>query len=491
MKTPPDDFARFAPAHFADVLANNELRTAVLSVVDWHPDAPNPLIVLADNGGGKTTFMRFLAQQAGESRPDRRIHWLTDRSVSLPSGLDSRMLSAGERILESLEAFEVQSADLLLVDDAFVALDNRARSTFLERLLQLTTKNVQVVVSASRSDWLTQSGRPDDVLIFPRGVVVRLDPRRTLLNDLSPADGRELAVRELEALKTESLPDQAGAAPRFETGGSGPIRLSPEPPPIITEDKVELYEELVLKARDFLAEAPSGSNRTARVRNLVEAFAEQLGSSLADIRPNRLWSKANTLRRLRDADLRTRRSPDPDGNPLPELVVELLDEVGEEFNVFAIHDEALAQIDASSLGPRDRAEVLVELEAGRVISRALAETPGMAEPAAVTALAEAAAQGDDAMDQTGINADQAIGQSLATHRNGAIALLAKAVNEVKSRLKIAESGAWTYAGEEGAKLLFANFVKLYEKPLTSLLARVQGADVAAYVLRLLRQLLGG
>jgi len=475
---------------FSKVVVNAQMLSAARSVMDWHTDAPNPLIVLAPNGAGKTTFLQMLAKRAGDARPDKVIYWLSDRPSANAIDLRSRVASEGEMVLAALDTLEAQSADLLLIDDAFGMLDDPARSRFLDGVEQRVSDGIQVVIATSRSDWLRRPGEPDQEVIFPRGVVVRLEPFRSHI-DHGPAQEYETAAVELRALPIERLPNQADIAPRFETGGSGPIRVRPEPRPTVTDDKQEIYEELCIKARQFLDAVPREDNRTARVRNLVVALLEQLPDDLGDVRPLRLWSKGNSLRRSRDADLRIQRSPDPDGIPLAEHFAEMLSDLVEQYNVFAIYDEELSKIDADSLGPRDRAHVLAELEAGRLVSLALSSTPGVADPSAVAVLDEAVAQGDEATSQTGINADHAISQSLATHRNGAIAVLAKAVNEVKSRLKSAEDGAWKYVGEEAAKLVFANFVKLYEKPLGTLFAGVQGGDVASYVLRLLHKLLSG
>jgi hypothetical protein len=114
----------------------------------------------------------------------------------------------------------------------------------------------------------------------------------------------------------------------------------------------------------------------------------------------------------------------------------------------------------------------------------------LAEPSAAAVLLEATEQANEAASQVGVNADQALSQALETHRNGAIAVLAKAVGEVKKRLKSVEDGAWKYVGAESAKFLFANFVRVYETHISYLLGRLQGGEVVSYVLRLLRQLLG-
>jgi hypothetical protein len=168
----------------------------------------------------------------------------------------------------------------------------------------------------------------------------------------------------------------------------------------------------------------------------------------------------------------------------------MLSDLVEQFNVFAMHDDNLRRLDEQSLGPIDRAELLIEVEAGRSIISALSQRPLVADPSAVAALEEAASTAEEASTQTGINADQALNNALTIQRNGVIAVLAKAVSEVKTRLRTVEEGAWRAVGGEAVKLIFAAFVKAYEKPIATLLARIQGADIAAYVLKLVRQLLG-
>ena len=408
-------------------------------------------------------------------------------SGSLPS-----FASTGEKFAASLAQDEALSADMLIIDDMVAYLDQRHRDTFWETLVTYISRNIPVIISLASMDML--SSRDIGLLqsMLGNAQFITLDFRSAARVQVSDSEDISVmrAAAQLQALEPDTLPKQADMTTRFAYSGTGPIEIAPEPAPIVTAEKLELYEELCLKVRNLLAACPREANRTGRLRSSAESLAEFLPRDIADVQPRRLWSRANTLRRYRDADLRLRRSDDLEELPLPEIAAELLSDLVEQFNVFAMHDEVLRQLDNGSLGPRDRAEVLLELEAGRVLSRAITETPRIAEPSAAKVLAEATLQANDAATQLGINADQALNQALETQRNGAIALLTKALNEVKARLKSVEDGGWKYVGSESAKFLFTNFVRLYESQISSLLGRSQGADVVTYVLRLIHRLLG-
>lgn len=304
------------------------------------------------------------------------------------------------------------------------------------------------------------------------------------------ADAAARAVRTLKAVDAGQLPKQSDTAPMFDASSAGPIRLAPEAPPHADPEKVEVYEELLDKTRELIAACARRPNRTALLASSLAAFRAALGESLADVRPRKLWARGNRLRLLRDADGRARETGDPEDPALPEMIGALLEDLVQQWNVLVMHDSVLMKMDTLSLGPRDRAEVLQELKLGRELLKAVQDNPGIMDEGASAALGDAVATGSEAVQQTGVNAEQAAAQSLEVQKNGAIAILLRAVREVKSRLKTVEEGALKEAGVQAVKrLTFAHFVNAYETVLLPLLHRLPGADVARTFLKALRDLL--
>lgn len=464
----------------------SDMPEAARAVASWSSQAPNPLIIVGSNGSGKTTLLSKIADYSHRAAPDKKVMWL---GGSMAGPLENQQIIRREPSSYYTELLHFSNRkkefiDLLLVDDMLGVYSNEMRDDILDAVLNLVKLKTRLVIAVSDPLILTSKDRRLSILEASGAALIELDqfPRR-LRSERS-------IVSQLQSLDISDLPQQSNAAPKFDINRDGPIAIAREPAPLETTEKIELYEELRLKALDFLDSCPRESNRTARLRESVENLLELLPPDLVNVQPRRLWSRANNLRRRRDADLRLRRSTDPEQPPLPELAAELLSDLVEQFNVFAFCDEVLRELDSSSLGPRDRAEVLVELEAGRDLSRALAKAPHLVEASAVAVLEEAADQATEAADQAGVNAEQALSQALATQRNGAIAVLTKAIKEVKQRLKSVEDGVWKYAGAEIAKSVYAHFVRIYDAQLSSLLGRIHGAEIVAYVLRLFRQLTG-
>lgn len=486
----PDPFGRFVK-----IVGGDQVLDSVRAISGWHLNAPSPLFVLGSNGSGKTTFLRLLADEAHKAAPQKRIAWLGDIVFSMPTLSDgpASVESTAEKTVRYLDTEDAALADMLIIDDAFSMLDSQMRRRFIQKLSTFVKKGVPIVVALSGEDALSSITVDAEDVLLEHASVVTLNPMRPTPGWIAETEefAQQTAVAELMALETAALPQQASITTHFEQSGPGPIKAAREPAPVLTHEKLELYDELRTKVAATLDLCAAGSNRTALFRSLISSLFELLPPDLSEVQPRRLWSRANTVRRYRDADLRMRRAQDPDELPLPELPAEMLSDLVEQFNVFAMHDDNLRRLDEQSLGPIDRAELLIEVEAGRSLISALSQSPLVADSSAVAALEEAASTAEEASAQTGINADQALSNALTIQRNGVIAVLAKAVSEVKTRLKTIEEGAWRAVGGEAVKLIFAAFVKAYEKPIATLLTRIQGADIAAYVLKLLRQLLGG
>lgn len=463
----------------------------VRDFASWSKDAPNPLIVVGPNASGKTVLLRAIAEAAQRSALDKKVLYLgvdkSSRDARMWSG-PQRHVSITSSSIDLLDS-DVQEADLILLDGAFEVgfqtLTPRTNAPLAVRQIEdLVGRGVRICISLTNGNAVVDAKHYMSRLNGPRAAILGLSAEEFLNQKV------DSTIEKIKSFEIKDLPPQSAIAPQFDFSREGPISIAREPAPTVTEEKLELYEEFRLKASDLLLSFQDRGNRLLSLKRSVEGLIEYLPESFIDFQPRRAWARANKLRRYRDADLRARRSPDPDTPPLPELVSELLSDLVEQFNVFAFHDADLRQQDAASLGPKSRAELLIELDAGRTLTDAITRTPGLVDKPAKALLEEAEEQATEAASQSGVNADQALIQAVDTQRNGAIALVAKAIGESKKKLKSVEDGGLKYVGSEATKLIFSGFVRLYEGPISTLIGHIHGSDVIAYAIRLLRQVTG-
>lgn len=285
------------------------------------------------------------------------------------------------------------------------------------------------------------------------------------------------------------LPKESALGPKFRATGRGPITLSADPATSLDQDQVEFHQGLLTKTERLLLVIEPGRNRTAVVRETVESFRTALGERPDTVRVRMLWTHGNTLRRLNDADIRTRKNPDPDDPPLPEQIGELLGDLVQQFNVYSIGDDLLCSLDHNSLGPSGRADVLNELEAGRQLVSAIQSTKGIMDEAASALLSAAAASAESASRQSGVDADQALANALEIERNGGVAIVRSAFAEAKEWGKLVKEGAGRQVGAELVKqLVFVPFVGAYQAYIGPLLSRLGGMDAFQKLVELFRSL---
>ena len=315
-------------------------------------------------------------------------------------------------------------------------------------------------------------------------------PSLDAANSQAIASGNALAN-----FNVESLPPPTAIGPNFETDGVDPIALSIDTRPV---GNIQRDVYLILRAKCSLLRqtVPAMSNSSPQLRNAIDHLSVALEYEPEIANGHVIWSHANTLRRLVDADLRARASPRPDMLPLPEDVGELLTDLVEQFNVYAQSDQLLRQLDLARIGPAGRAELIARLEAGRQFVAAAVTAPEVIEPEAATVLATATRVAKNAIEGTGVNADQAIANSVEMQQNGARAILRSAVLEFKSWFgktkdvrKSLTEGALKQAGAETVKQLpFLHFINQTAKYLRELWRGRDGSVIIDRVLDWFRHL---
>jgi hypothetical protein len=313
---------------------------------------------------------------------------------------------------------------------------------------------------------------------------------------LQPSDGARSPGEALLAFNSKRLPPPSVVGPQFRATGTGPIGLVRDRSRQIAPEQADFHHALLLTGRELLALIPDGANLLASLRQSVEPFLSALGEEPAATKSHLLWIYGNKLRRACDADLRIRKNPDRDTPPLPEREGELLGDLVDQFNVYAWSDDFLGMLDQARRGPAGRAELLIELEAGRNLTEAIERTPGIMDPAAAEILSAATESAASATESPGINSDQAIANALEMQRNGGRAILRSALFQatkwIKSKSKAARKaffeGALKHAGSEFAKLVFVNFVNTYRSYLEPLWRNQSGSSAVEYLIELLRKL---
>lgn len=298
----------------------------------------------------------------------------------------------------------------------------------------------------------------------------------------------------LVAFDVDALPAATAIGPEFQVNGTAPIRLA-HPPRSMDSVQRELYLLLRAKCAVLRRAVPASTNRMVQLRAPVDQFAAALQAEPAATSGHVIWAHGNTLRRLNDADIRARSSSNPDVEPLPEDIGELLSDLVEQFNVYAQQDALMRQLDNARIGPAGRAELLERLQAGRNIVSAAQANPQVLEPRAAELLATATNTADQAAAMTGLNADQAIVNTVEMQRNGARAMVRSALLEfkdwfakTKEARKTVTEGALKQAGEVIKQLPFIHFVNSTAKYLRELWKGQDGAALIDRVLDWLRSI---
>jgi hypothetical protein len=301
----------------------------------------------------------------------------------------------------------------------------------------------------------------------------------------------------LLAFDPEQLPQATPVGPIFEATGEAPIHLSPGPPREVTNAQADLYEVLASKCQNLDALASTASNRSAHIRPALGGLIAALSADPAQSNGYLIWSHANTLRRLLEADMRARESSDPDDPPLPDRIGVLLSDVVEQFNVYAVTDHLVGLLDRARPGPAGRAELLKKLDAGSSLVEAISAKPGIMATDATEVLEAATQMAQGAKQSTGLNADQAMVNAVEIQRNGARAILQNALLEMKKlagktkgTVKQFVEGAAKQLGAEAVKQLpLTNFVHGARDLFVALWQGTTSSEPVSYLIGLIREFL--
>ena len=192
-------------------------------------------------------------------------------------------------------------------------------------------------------------------------------------------------------------------------------------PPTIDELQRFHYEEMRHKAQALAGLGQMLGDIAPDAIRILEALPERID----DVSVDKLWSRANTLRRRHDAHVRTIDSNlGPDPARLHPLVAAKLGDFIDSFNVYVIGDPRGLELDRIRLGPQDREAARKVAALAAPIARAASEPQSPATPAAQEALSEQVDAAIDAPDD--INGDQAAELARKTAGNFVSELLRRA-----------------------------------------------------------------
>jgi hypothetical protein len=215
----------------------------------------------------------------------------------------------------------------------------------------------------------------------------------------------------------ESIPEQDRIGTRFGVDADGRIDVLRTPPAIDDLQRLH-YDEMRHKAQQLAGHGQMlGDIATAAIR-ILEALPEHMEDASAD----RLWSRANTLRWRYDAHAHAvEDNLGPDPARLHSLVAANLGDFVNAFNVFAIGDPRLLELDQIRLGPQDRAAASKIAALAEPIAIAVSGVESPATLAAQDTLSEQVQGAIDAPND--INGDHAVELARKTTRNFVIELL--------------------------------------------------------------------
>lgn len=300
----------------------------------------------------------------------------------------------------------------------------------------------------------------------------------------------------LLAFKVEDLPQASLVGPTFQETGRAPIRLTAAPNGSGSPTQIDFQAALAGKC-DHLETLAAATNRASHILPALRGLIHALTTTPSQSTSYLVWSHGNTLRRLCDAELRALESDDPEAPPLPDRLGEMLGDVVEQFNAYALIDPIVGMLDRARPGPEKRSRSLQSLQAGGELVAAIRRAPEIVEPEAARLLEVATTAAQSAQDAPGFNADQAIVNAVEIQRNGARAILVNALQEVRNLLskskalaKPAAEGAAKQVGVEIVKRLpIATFVAGAQNLFVALWKGVAGSDQVQQLVTLIRDLI--
>lgn len=282
----------------------------------------------------------------------------------------------------------------------------------------------------------------------------------------------------------ESIPEQNRVGTRFGVDVEGRIDVLRTPP--ATDDLQSLhYHEMRHKARDLAGLGQMLGDIAPAVTRILEALPKRMEDASVD----RLWSRANTLRRRYDVHARAGEDNlGPDPARLHSLVAGNLGDFIDSFNVYAIGDPRLLELDHIRLGPQDReaARKLVGLAEPIALGVSEAESPTtLAAQETLTEQVRAAINAP-----ADINGDQAVELAQATTRNFVSELLRRAYAPIKNlggfltgerSFAIKEYRAGIYRAAGGATLTGASGATYLHWPQISSFVVHHANELTAFV----------
>ena len=242
----------------------------------------------------------------------------------------------------------------------------------------------------------------------------------------------------------ESIPEQERTGTRFGMDEHGRIDVVRTPP--ATDDLQRFhYDEMRHKAQALADLGQMLGDLAQAINRILEALPEHMEDASVD----RLWSRANTLRRRQRAHVNAVESNlGPDPARLDALVAENLGDFIDTFNVYAVGDPRLLEFDRIRLGPQDREAVRKIVALAEPIASAVGEPESPVTPAAQETLVEQVSAAIDARND--IIGDQAAEVAQKTTGNFVTELLriayAVVTNEGKFAQKEIRAGLYRAAG---------------------------------------------
>jgi hypothetical protein len=218
----------------------------------------------------------------------------------------------------------------------------------------------------------------------------------------------------------ESIPQQERTGTRFAVDAQGRIDVVRIPP---TTDELQRfhYGEMRYKAAALAALGQMLGDVALPSNRVLEALPERMEDASVD----KLWSRANTLRRRHDAHVRALdNNLGPDPAHLDALVAAHVGDFVDSFNVYVLGDPRALELDSARLGPQDREAARKVAALAAPIARAASELQAPTTPAAQEALTEQVGAAIDAPDD--INGDQAAELARKTMGNFVSELLRRA-----------------------------------------------------------------
>jgi hypothetical protein len=356
-----------------------------------------------------------------------------------------------------------------MIPDEFWKLGPEVVNAEIKRLIELHTPKSAVSVSIEGVDSRTSVGDVVPSIVVPlRGVEARASAGEVVPNPTPPAAGWmkagddpavQLAARTrlqaraaLEAAFVTQPPfplsqdPTAGTAPQ-SFGGTAPPAILPPIETIPSQERAAtqfhsdaegridvvrirpssgdrqrlLYDETRHKAQALAALGQMLGDLSPAVDRILEALPERMEDASVD----KLWSRANTLRRRYDAHVRAvENNLGPNPARLDDLVAATLGDFVDSFNVSVLGEPRAVELDSARLGPQDREAARRIVALAAPIARAASEPQSPAKPAAKEALTEQVGAAIDAPDD--INGDQAAELARKTTGNFVTELLRRA-----------------------------------------------------------------